>query len=1555
MTTTASLSVGINTDEAFASLKKLRLEMQNQPHKLLISVDASSVDRDIQRYLAQRSFSINVDTRALGARLKSDLNKTFKEVMETTHQIKVDTLGLTERISAAVTAGMAGASVKLGAVGAATPGAAPALNPGTQASLIRGLNQILQPALDEMSKAAMAIASTAKATGISRQAGSPSASTSQSMKNLDGSTARSALDTENLKKSISGLTPSIDSSKEAHKRLAGAMNDGHAAARGLAGSMGALWATYGSVVPLLAFAAVGAGLRAIYEDGKKVEYQLAFIKGLGGASLSQKEVERATAGSMASPTQALEGLRALTQSGLSTKEALAALPDVLSLATVGETSVGDAAYAATGVLKAFGLGISEVGRVSDVMAKSAAVSNASVQDMMAAFKYASAASSMYGVSLEETGAALAMLAEKNIKGSMAGTAHMNLLKEIYTPTKKAAEAFKSVGLDMQEMQRQGLGSIGMIDKIREATSRLDPTSLRAFAAAIGGERGQRELAPLLAGGTKSLAEMQRTLEGAKGFTQSIMMELQNTVEGSSARMKQAITFAFSGAFENGKGSIQAFNDTLANAFGNPAFKSYVDSMAQGMVGVTRFLVDHAEAIKNVTLAYVALKGASVVVTLMSEVAQAMARGTIAIEAKIAVTRASTITSEVDTLATRVRTQAEHAHNIALEQAILLEMGKRGAVALGAAATTGAAAITAAGAVAQVGAMASIGSAATLAGRAATGLSLGVSGLARGLSFLAGPVGIVIGLVLTLGTLWEVLTAKQGGARDAQDAYTNSVNNTNRILDQEIERLKLKKYLLDHPGTSESQATVKLQVSRQSDYINQVEAAYKKDVESGSSKRTYGARGQGIMPTYEITNVDGTTRSVGSGAELKALKEALDKTTGSKKNNDLVLSARDQLTSMIKRSGVIAAETSVIDQRNAQNEFKAWIDLSVDELEGRKATYKKDAAKTSEIDNAIKLLKDRKNPDYLEGIKDSRSAQGIEKNLKDQVIDPTGTKWSIPEKPKKLDRSEDLARSNAAIAELQRSMNLTKEGIKFARELDQARYGSNRFGPYLAAKEAELQSERDLLDIEAERVSVLKGFDAQIAKFSGANRINLESRKEAAKSDLDGQVRRSQQNVVLAKVRSGNAATDERGKDDNELRTLADQSQKQLQEIYAKYSVKTLSRTEAAEMEARLKTEDIFRSAISKSVQEVEIAQRNVNNLQAESAGWTGNLKAGAVALVDELKKQESAEQRVLDKLREQEGLQADRAGKAAALSQAASETPEAGWNKFWKEYVGQGQSAAKEVEDSLKRATDGMSSALLDFVTKGKVDFRSLISSLLAEELKARSSGMFKSVLGAMGFGGKKGPESPQASFRATELLAQKAAETASTTAMVATTEIQTLAVKTSTASIFEMGTAAKLAALALSQISGGGSASGLSGILGLFTGGGQSGNGNAGITVGDQVFNNPSAFVPMAHGGIMTPYGAMPLRKYASGGIARGPQFSVHGEGSLPEANVPLQDGRTIPVTLKGDTGGGRPSVNLSYSPVIQIDSRTDQAQVAELVGRAVNEGNRQMMQHLRDTGALA
>ncbi len=56
----------------------------------------------------------------------------------------------------------------------------------------------------------------------------------------------------------------------------------------------------------------------------------------------------------------------------------------------------------------------------------------------------------------------------------------------------------------------------------------------------------------------------------------------------------------------------------------------------------------------------------------------------------------------------------------------------------------------------------------------------------------------------------------------------------------------------------------------------------------------------------------------------------------------------------------------------------------------------------------------------------------------------------------------------------------------------------------------------------------------------------------------------------------------------------------------------------------------------------------------------------------------------------------------------------------------------------------------------------------------------------------------------------------------------------------------------------------------------------------------------------------ALPIPGFAKGGVVRGPQVAMIGEGARPEAVVPLPDGRAIPVRLEGG-GAAMPAVQVT------------------------------------------
>lgn len=108
-------------------------------------------------------------------------------------------------------------------------------------------------------------------------------------------------------------------------------------------------------------------------------------------------------------------------------------------------------------------------------------------------------------------------------------------------------------------------------------------------------------------------------------------------------------------------------------------------------------------------------------------------------------------------------------------------------------------------------------------------------------------------------------------------------------------------------------------------------------------------------------------------------------------------------------------------------------------------------------------------------------------------------------------------------------------------------------------------------------------------------------------------------------------------------------------------------------------------------------------------------------------------------------------------------------------------------------------------------------------------------------------------------------------------------------------------------------------------------GVGGAGSGIIDGIASIASFF--FADGGIMTSMGPASLRKYASGGIADSPQLAMFGEGDVPEAYVPLPDGRSIPVTMRGVKASQGPTE--APNVTVNVINQTNQQVTAQQTGQ--------------------
>jgi TP901 family phage tail tape measure protein len=391
---------------------------------------------------------------------------------------------------------------------------------------------------------------------------------------------------EAKKKAAAGLA-------DENRRLAERSREVHAAFRGIAGAAGALFLTYGSLLPLTTAFFAASSIKESITQFKDLEYQLKFVQAVSeDTSVSIRKmmdsVTQTSAAGGVAPVEAAKGLRMLAQAGLTTQEGLNALPDILRLATIGELSIADAATAATGAVNAFGIGVDNIGRVSDVFAKAAAVSSTSVQSITESMRYASTVAERYKISVEDVGTAIVALAKRNITGSSAGTAITQLFEELATPRGEAKKVASVLGVSLFDPMKHDTKKFfeEFVPELRQKLKEFDPESQTFILNRLTNNRGAKALSAILGLSDSELAEIKQNLTEATGFTARAVNDLNDSVEGDLKKLRAAFDSALAGGGEAGSEALRGALQNLKEIVTSEAMQ---DALAGLVGGFTKLL------------------------------------------------------------------------------------------------------------------------------------------------------------------------------------------------------------------------------------------------------------------------------------------------------------------------------------------------------------------------------------------------------------------------------------------------------------------------------------------------------------------------------------------------------------------------------------------------------------------------------------------------------------------------------------------------------------------------------------------------------------------------------------------------------------------------------------------------------------------------------------------------------------------------------------------------------------------------------------------------------
>lgn len=156
--------------------------------------------------------------------------------------------------------------------------------------------------------------------------------------------------------------------------------------------------------------------------------------------------------------QVAEGAVIITQAGYNAKESIDLLRPTLDLAVAGQIDMAEAADTLTKTISMFQKETTDAAHVADIYAAAVNYSQTNMSELANAMTYVGPVAETFGLTLEETAGYLAVLANNGVNASKAGTSLRQLMMNIQQPTAKAAQVLNAYGLNLKELQRQGMSS-----------------------------------------------------------------------------------------------------------------------------------------------------------------------------------------------------------------------------------------------------------------------------------------------------------------------------------------------------------------------------------------------------------------------------------------------------------------------------------------------------------------------------------------------------------------------------------------------------------------------------------------------------------------------------------------------------------------------------------------------------------------------------------------------------------------------------------------------------------------------------------------------------------------------------------------------------------------------------------------------------------------------------------------------------------------------------------------------------------------------------------------
>lgn len=308
------------------------------------------------------------------------------------------------------------------------------------------------------------------------------------------------------------------------------------------GSIGAAAETAGRALTLGVTAPLMTAAGAAIQTGMQFDASMSNVYGLmSSLNLSQAQMDalRDTAREMGATTkfsasEAADAMGYMALAGWDDAQVIAGIPGVLNLAAAANMDLAKASDIVTDTMTPFGMAAERAGEAADVFAYAQANSNTTVEGLGEAMKYAAPTADAFGMTLQDTAAAMGVLANAGIKGSQGGTTLNAMLRDMKNNAKNGAIAIGKTKVALTNADGSYRSYAAIIRDIDKATSSMTASQRDAALGAIFGDESLKGILATLKQGPDALDDMTAGLYACGGAAADMAATMGDNLKGDLA-------------------------------------------------------------------------------------------------------------------------------------------------------------------------------------------------------------------------------------------------------------------------------------------------------------------------------------------------------------------------------------------------------------------------------------------------------------------------------------------------------------------------------------------------------------------------------------------------------------------------------------------------------------------------------------------------------------------------------------------------------------------------------------------------------------------------------------------------------------------------------------------------------------------------------------------------------------------------------------------------------------------------------------------------------------